>query len=66
MDEGLSYLLTLQGVGAISAEEEDLAVVEDFDRLIGVFKFNCFSRILAQLVTYIQTKQKPVFLRCRL
>ena len=32
MDKGLSYLLALQGVGAISAEEEDLAVVENLLR----------------------------------
>lgn len=34
---GLLYFLSLQGVGAISAEEEDLAVVEEFNGLVRVF-----------------------------
>ena len=32
MDEGLLYFLALQGVGAISAEDEDLVVAEDLLR----------------------------------
>ena len=34
---GLLYFLALQGVGAITAEEEDLAVVEEFNGLVRVF-----------------------------